>query len=120
MKYLYLILLIGFASCSKPKVEDPNAISLSMNAEVVENKWWAVSLVSEIPITSTGTVSVTWDCYNSNDVFLYKRSATVTYEFVNSRHSTQVKSTEQGAISMTAKNEKIVSVGGSGGYVFSY
>lgn len=119
MKYLYLILLAGLISCSKPKTE-PNGIPLSMNAEIVENKWWAISLVSDIPVTSTGTVSVQWDVYNSNGDFLYKRSATVSYEFVNDRHSTKVKSTEQGAVSMIVKNEKILSISGSGGYVFSY
>jgi len=91
-----------------------------MNAEVIDVKWWAISFTADIPVTSTGTASVEWDVHNDAGVFLYKRSATITYEFNNSRHSTQVKSTEQGALSMTARNEKIISFSGTGGYDFDY
>lgn len=119
MKYLILLVALAAFSCSKDKT-DPNAIHLSMNADVVENKWWAISLVSAKDITSTGTVSVEWDVYNSNGDFLYKKSATVPYTFAASRHSVQEKSTVQGTSTMTAKNEKIISINGTGGYTFAY
>lgn len=120
MKYLYILLLVALFSCSKDKETDPNAIPISMNAEVVENKWWAISLVSRDPITSSGTVDVKWNVYNDAGAFMYEKTTTVTYDFVNSRHSIQTKSTVQGSNTMSARNEKITSISGSGGYSFSY
>lgn len=120
MKYLILFSLsLALFSCSKEKTK-PNGIDISMNADIVENKWWAISLVAESAITSTGTVSVEWDVYNDAGAYLYHRSATVPYTFNNDRHSVQEKSTVQGTISMVAKNEKITSISGTGGYNFDF
>lgn len=119
MKYLYLILAIGALSCSKDKPVK-NGIEIWAGAKIVENKWWAVNVNSPINITSTGTVTAEWDVYNTNNDFLYKRSATVPYSFTGGLSTSFEKSIEQGSISMVAKNIKILSISGSGGYVFKY
>jgi len=119
MKYLYLILLTSVIACSKSKT-DPNAIPLSVNAQVVENKWWAVSLYAQKEINCTGTTTVEWEVYNDQNALLYKRSATIDFAFINSHNSAYVKTAEQGAVSMTGKNGKIKSISATGGYKFSY
>jgi hypothetical protein len=119
MKYLYLILLTSVIACSKTKT-DPNAIPLSMNAQVVENKWWAVSLYSQKEVNCTGTATVEWEVYNDQGAFLYTKSATIDFTFINSHNSPYVKTTVQGATSMTGKKGKIKSLTATGGYKFSY
>ncbi len=119
MKYLYLILLTALVSCSKPKVEK-NGLEIWAQAKVVEVKWWAINLNTATPITSTGTFTAEWDVYNDQNVFLYKRSGTANYTFTDGIATSFEKTTEQGALSMTAKNIKITSITGSGGYTWKY
>lgn len=122
MKYLYLIVLATLLSCSKSKSDtnDPNAIPISVNAKVIDVKWWALSIQADRAITTTGTVTAEWDVYNDSDVFLYKKSGTVTFSFNNAMATSFEKSATQGALSMKAKNGKILSITASGNYKFKY
>lgn len=119
MKYLYLILLTALVSCSKPKTEK-NGLGIWANAKVVDVKWWAINLNTGSNITSTGTFTAEWDVYNDQNVFMYKRSGTASYSFNNGMSTSFEKTATQGALSMTAKNIKILSITGSGGYTWKY
>lgn len=118
MKILIPILLI-LVSCSKSKEDAPaNAIKITVNANIVQNKYWSVSIYSDKPIISEGTAKVEWDVW-SNGQFMYKRSADITYKFDgNQLNSPDFVTTIQGAVSMSAKNGKIISMSGTGGYNF--
>lgn len=120
MKILIPILFV-LLSCSKSKEDAPpaNAIKITVNAHIVNNKFWAVSIYSEKPIISEGTAKVEWDVW-SNGQFAYKRSADITFKFDgNQLNSPEFTTTIQGAVSMTAKNGKIISMSGTGGHSFS-
>lgn len=119
MKYLYLILLTALVSCSKPKTEK-NGLEIWASAKVIDVKWWAINLNTSTPITSTGTFTAEWDVYNANNDFMYKRSGTASYSFNNTIYTSFEKTETQGALSMTAKNIKITSITGTGGYTFKY
>lgn len=116
---IFIPILFVLLSCSKSKEEIPaNAIKITVNAHIVNNKYWAVSIYSEKPIVSEGTAKVEWDVW-SNGQFAYKRSADITYKFDgNQLNSPEFTTTVQGAVSMSAKNGKIISMSGTGGYSF--
>lgn len=118
MKILIPILFI-LLSCSKSKEDTPaNGIKITVNAKIVQNKYWSVSIFSDKPIVSEGTAKVEWDVW-SNGQFAYTRSADITFKFDgNQLNSPDFVTTVQGATSMTAKNGKIISMTGTGGYSF--
>jgi hypothetical protein len=91
MKYLIIITAIALASCSKTRQDYSTRTNIYATAQVINQRYWAVTLSAGASITSTGSADIEWDVYNSGGSFLYHRSATIAYTFNNSQSSNIVE-----------------------------
>jgi hypothetical protein len=118
MKALILILAVAAISCSKPEIKPNNGVKIYPQAKVIDARYWHVIITSEKTVTSSGTITLEWDVYSEGNDFMYHRSATVPYSFEGNQNTGFIKTSVQGATTMKARNEKIVSITGS--VVFTY
>lgn len=119
MKTIILSLIaIALVSCSKSKEDTTPAVTITPRAFVVDNRHWAVAIGSDQAITSTGTVTVSWNVHGTGGGFMYERTATVPYSFNGSMASNYEVTDIIASGSMTARNVRVISISGTGGYTF--